>query len=65
MDCEHNYQFQGVVYGQSTYPRPGSGAHDRIYWDRYYCTKCLDVEDKNRREMGTTYDKPIPGSFPK
>lgn len=63
--CEHQFQYQCVVYSASLYPLPGSGAHARQYEDRYYCTKCLQVEDRNLRTIGNTYDKPVLGTFPK
>lgn len=62
--CDHNFQFQGVIYYDG-YQLPGSGACARFYADRYYCTKCLDVVDKNKREVGNSYHKPIEGTFPK
>lgn len=61
--CEHIFQFQGVVY----YNGPqisGSSARARFYADRYYCSKCLEVVDKNECEVGNTYQKPIERSFP-
>lgn len=64
VDCEHNYQFQGVVYSHK-HQLPGSSAYERIYEDRYYCTKCLDVKDVHSRVQGNSYQHPIQGSFPK
>jgi len=64
MSCEHNWQYQGVVHSEGS-QLPGSGARDRVYQDRYFCTKCLEIVDKNPRVRGNTYWKPIEGSFPK
>lgn len=63
MTCEHNYQFQGVVYSSSRYQVPGSGAHEREYEDCYYCTKCLDMKYINKRTQGNDYSKPIEGTM--
>ena len=38
--CAHEFQYQGTVYWTGSHPRPGSGAYDRIYGDRYFCQKC-------------------------
>ena len=64
MSCEHKYVYQGTVYRYEKYPRPGSGAYDRIYGDRYYCERCLDTVVKNERADGNSYEKPIPGTLP-
>ena len=63
-ECEHSYQFQGVVYS-SGYQLPGSGACVRQYEDRYFCSRCLNIVDKNMRTQGNDYGKPIEGSFTK
>jgi len=64
MTCEHNYQFQHVVH-HSGYMLPGSGAHERVYEDKYYCTKCLSIKHINERVVGNDYSKPIEGTMPK
>ena len=64
MTCEHNWQYQGVVFSSGR-QLPGSGAHEWVYEDRYYCTKCLEVVDKYVRRLGDTYSKTIEGSMPK
>lgn len=61
--CEHNFQFQGVVY-KSGRQLPGSGACARHYFDRYYCTKCLTTADRNEREHGNDYGKALDGTVP-
>ena len=63
-ECNHKWVYQSVVY---TYGRqlPGSSAHDRVYYDRYYCERCLAVEDRNERVIGDTYQQPFEGTFPK
>ena len=63
--CDHEYHFQNVVYHYSEYPRPGSGAYDRIYEDAYFCSRCLDVVYKNSRVLGNSYSKAIEGTVPK
>ena len=65
MNCEHKYQYQGTVYWSGEYNLSGSGAHARIYGDRYYCEKCLDTQIKNERIEGNDYNKPLPGTLPK
>lgn len=62
--CEHHWQYQGVVYSHG-HQLPGSGAQARIYEDRYFCSRCLATADRNPREMGNSYVKPIEGSYPK
>ena len=63
-ECNHKWKYQSVVYGHGN-QRPGSGAHDVVYYDRYYCENCLEIEDRNKRIKGNTYEKPIEGTFPK
>jgi hypothetical protein len=62
--CEHQWEYQGVVYSYGS-QLPGSGAHEMIYEDRYFCSKCLSREDTNPRVHGNSYMKPISGTFPK
>lgn len=67
MSCnpnEHKYVYQGTLYLYETYPVPGSGARGRYYFDRYYCEKCLDTQDRNRRDIGNSYTQPLPGTLP-
>lgn len=62
-DCKHEWKFQGMVYAVGR-QLSGSGAHEMVYYDRYYCSKCLDVTDKNKRVVGSTYEKPLPNAMP-
>lgn len=64
-ECDHKWVYQSIVYGHSDRPRPGSGAYDRVYYDRYFCEKCLEIEDHNPRMHGNTYEHAIDGTFPK
>lgn len=64
-DCEHSFVFKGLVYSAASYPLPGSGAHQRIYEDAYYCNKCLLNIHNNVRHIGNTYGQALAGSFPK
>lgn len=64
MNCEHNYQYQGVVYYDG-YQLSGSSACARFYEDKYYCSKCLDIKYGNKREHGNNYQNPIAGTIPK
>lgn len=64
MNCEHDWRHQGLVYRLSEYNLPGSGARGVIYYDRYYCAKCLETKDRNSRDHGNSYQKPIEGSVP-
>jgi hypothetical protein len=63
--CDHHYEFQQTVYHFADHPLPGSGAHARIYSDRYYCIKCLDTQLRNERELGNSYAQPLPGTLPR
>lgn len=38
---EHHYEYSGVVYTLGG-KRPGSGAREVLYYDRYFCSACLD-----------------------
>jgi hypothetical protein len=62
MNCEHAYEYQGVVTWPSADPRPGSGAHDRHYADAYVCTRCLAMRTMRERVMGNTYEKALSGA---
>lgn len=63
--CAHEYQYCGVVYSQGD-RCPGSGAHYRVYEDKFFCSRCLDTQYRNRRTNGhSTYDKVLVGSMPK
>ena len=64
-DCEHNYQYQGVVWSLAEWSMPGSGAREVRYEDRYYCTRCLNTVDKSPRYIGNSYGKTIEGAYPK
>lgn len=64
-DCVHTYSYAGTVYSYEEHPRPGSGAHTRIYEDRFFCCKCLATRDINPRVEGNSYTKPIEGTIPK
>lgn len=65
MNCEHDYVFQCIVYWSDNNFRPGSGARDRHYGDRFFCRKCLDQRILNDRIAGNDYGKPIEGTFPR
>jgi hypothetical protein len=65
MKCKHFYIYQGTVYWHKDYPLPGSGAHARIYGDKYYCQKCLDIKVIHEREIGDSYRPALPGTLPK
>ena len=63
-ECEHHYTFIGVVYSAGA-QRPGSGAHDLVYEDKFFCEKCLTTRFMNSRSIGNTYSAPVTGTFPK
>lgn len=63
-DCEHVFRYEGVVYKVADHPRPGSGAHDRLYYDAYFCQHCLVQELKPLGRRGTTYDELLFGARP-
>lgn len=64
MDCDHLWAFQSLVYWDGA-QRSGSSACYRLYADRYFCQKCLEVKDLRKREIGTNFDKPLVGAVPK
>lgn len=64
-DCEHKWNYQGTVYWAAKYPLPGSGAHARVYGDKYFCERCLETTVINERTEGNTYNKPIAGTLPR
>jgi hypothetical protein len=64
MDCEHEWRWQAIVHSLGG-QLPGSGACERVYEDRYYCARCLEIRDKNRRVSGNSYRHPLEGSIPK
>ena len=57
-DCTHNFQFQGT-YAKAGSSMAGTGARVRRFFDRYYCTQCLQTVDRNERTNGNTYE-PLP-----
>ena len=66
-DCEHNFRFQGTVYGKSKRPLFG-GEYAVSYEDMYYCTKCLEVRHLNHRYVFNNEVLnvvPLPGVLPK
>jgi len=64
-NCEHKYQYGGLLYWHAEYPMPGTGAKARHYADWFYCEKCLDRRLENERVVGNSYDKPIEGAAPR
>lgn len=67
MEAVHvcTFQYQGLVYSHDAYSLAGSSAKARQYFDRYFCTGCLAVQDRNPRYHGTSYSAPILGSTPR
>lgn len=61
--CEHNWRFKGLVYREGS-AVAGSSAKTRLYGDAFYCTKCLEQAVVNWREIGNSYEKPLPGAMP-
>lgn len=62
--CEHKWVFQGVIYWSGA-TRPGSGARDRHYGDRFFCEKCLEQKVINDRIEGNDYSKALEGAMPR
>lgn len=52
----HSFKYQGLVYSYYTIPTPMPVRNSfvRYYEDRYYCTRCLMISDRNRRACGTS-----------
>lgn len=65
MACDHQWQFQSVVYWPGLERLPGSDARPMWYGDRYFCQKCLETKIVNQRAIGNDYRPPLPGTFPK
>lgn len=63
-ECEHKWVFQGTVYWTGP-GMAGTGAHHRIYGDRFFCERCLETKVINERYVGDTYMKPIEGTLPR
>jgi len=42
-ECTHEFMYAGIVF-EYVGKAPGSGAEIRVYYDRYYCMKCLYSE---------------------
>lgn len=64
-DCNHVYRYQGTVYWNGEYMLRGSDAYPRVYGDRYFCERCLNVRTLNERTHGNSYQNPLPGTLPK
>ncbi len=60
----HEYTYAGLVYSEG-HQRPGSGAHEVIYEDWFYCTHCAEPKYQNQRCIGSSYEKRLDGSLPK
>lgn len=58
----HKYVYQGAVTWPGDHMMPGSGARPRFYADAYYCESCLDVQLRNERAIGNTYEKVVSGA---
>lgn len=62
--CEHRFVYAGVKYKDSRYPRPGSGAHDRYYYDHYYCDRCIEHCYEQLPTISSTYEPPLFNATP-
>lgn len=60
----HLYAFAGLVWVEGS-ARMGSSARDVVYEDKFFCQRCLDVQYRNARTFGNTYNERILGSVPK
>lgn len=56
--CDHKFIYGGIKYKDSTWPLPGTGAHERSYFDWFYCEKCTGDKLKELNFKSTTYEKP-------
>ena len=64
-ECEHAFQYCGVVYSHSDYSMPGTGARQRYLEDKFFCSKCLETRYENRRPYGNSYQDVPNGTLPK
>jgi hypothetical protein len=55
-DCEHEYTHGGVKFSVSNHALSGTGAHERTYYDWFYCKKNPDHEWFRVIGHDTTYD---------
>ena len=67
MTCDHRFAFQAVVYWEGTPPthKLGFVLAPMMYADRYYCVKCLRVEDRNECIRGIAAQPPLAGALPR
>lgn len=63
--CEHRFIYAGVKYTESKYTMPGSGAHERDYFDHYYCDRCLEHRYEQLPVTNNTYSPPLFSASPK
>lgn len=55
--CLHKFVYGGVRYKDSEYPMAGTGAHERSYFEWFYCEKCLKKIFNKLDFTGNTYEK--------
>lgn len=60
---KHNYTYGGVIYALGG-RLPGSGARERRYYDRFYCTECLHCRYIRLSETNSSYDTPLFNATP-
>lgn len=56
MKCEHNYQYRGAVYKLGPQDA-GSSTRLVLYYDCYYCSRCLAVQYKKLNDSHDSYQK--------
>lgn len=64
-ECEHKYEYQGLVYEVGDWPMPGTGAHEVLYEHAYYCSRCLAMVYQPTGERHDSYQKIRHGATPK
>jgi len=62
-DCEHEYTYRGIGFSLG-HELPGSSARERMYFDIYFCNKCLLQRRLQLDHTDSSYAPPAFGAVP-
>ena len=62
--CEHEFIWGGVRYVVENYKVPGSGAYVVLYYELYFCQKCLFKNYGKLPVEGNSYENTKFGATP-
>jgi hypothetical protein len=65
LECTHEYVYSGIVYEVQEWKLPGSGASPVHYFDKYFCTHCLDQQFKQLAFVSNSYGTVMYDAKPK